>query len=253
VPRNTASSKQPADGALNRRAFLLGAASLGAAFLRSRGRSSLPAVGWRFANAAGPARPSLPPSQRPSSPPVATEQTAAASAEQATAMPRRQPQQVVPRQAWTARGLAPNHGPMGAIGRITLHHSGVDHGGIDDLLAVRRIEHWHRDRLGWAGIGYHFVIGQDGRVIEGRPLAAQGAHVHGCNAGNVGVAVLGCYQATAPDPRQLAALSQLLDELRARHRIALGAVQGHRDLAATSCPGDQLYAWLRDYRRSAAA
>jgi N-acetyl-anhydromuramyl-L-alanine amidase AmpD len=62
------------------------------------------------------------------------------------------------------------------------------------------IDKWHRDR-GWAGIGYHFVIGNDskieglsfydGRIEMGRPINKSGAHVRGHNSTSIGICLIG--------------------------------------------------------------
>lgn len=159
---------------------------------------------------------------------------------------------LVPRSAWTTRPPAPNHDPMGAVGSITVHHTGIDHRayGTADLLVVQRIEHHHRDRLGWACVGYHFLIGDDGTIYEGRPLALQGAHVRDWNHGNIGLSLMGDFRFRRPSEAQLASLRWLLERLRREHAVAVDRVWGHRDLAATDCPGDRLYGWLDGYRRA---
>ena len=90
----------------------------------------------------------------------------------------RPPYQIVSRSDWGAQPLKPNHDPMEGVTRITLHHTaevpGMGAGG--DAEAVRAIQRYHRDTKDWADIGYHWLIGRDGRVYEGRVPSAQGAH-----------------------------------------------------------------------------
>ena len=45
--------------------------------------------------------------------------------------------------------------------------------------------------FGWDGIGYHYVIGRDGRCEAGRPEFWQGAHVRGINDQSLGVCLIG--------------------------------------------------------------
>ena len=207
-------------------------------------------------------------SPMPARPAVA--RTAVTPVEAAPAAPAAPPPQATPvntaeatvptpdfvrRHAWTERGPADNHLAMPRIGRLTVHHTGADTRalGATDLQTVQRIEHYHRDQLGWACIGYHFLIGADGTIYEGRPLALQGAHVRDANRGNLGVSLIGDCHSQTPSPQQLASLQYLLDHARRRYRLSPTDIFGHRDLAPTTCPGDQLYAWLGTYRRELGA
>ncbi len=46
---------------------------------------------------------------------------------------------------------------------------------------VRGIQNFHIDDRGWADIGYHFLVGENGKVYEGRGWDRQGAHSPGFN------------------------------------------------------------------------
>lgn len=157
--------------------------------------------------------------------------------------------EVVPRSAWTSEPVGPNHVLMGKVTRITIHHTD-EHGGMDgksDLEVVRMIERYHRGpEKRWAAIGYHFLIGKDGKIYEGRPVRYQGAHC-GDNANNLGISVIGDCHHKLPNPRQLKALRAFLTDQRERYNVPLSRIYGHRDLKPTICPGDRLYAWVLDY------
>ena len=143
---------------------------------------------------------------------------------------------------------------MGPIRRITLHHTGehLSSSDISDPELIRRIEHHHRENLGWAAIGYHYLIGKDGTIFEGRPPHLQGAHCGGdANRNNLGITLIGEYDTVLPPPAQLRALERLLASERARLGIPPREVHGHRDWRNTVCPGDRFYAWITAYRRRA--
>ncbi len=162
---------------------------------------------------------------------------------------------LVSRAQWGAQPLRANHDPLGPITRLTLHHTDEHPGmcGRPDADVVRAIQAYHQDGRGWADIGYHYLVGHDGAVYEGRSLAAQGAHSGGeNNRNNLGISVIGCFGRALPAPAQLAALRALLADRQAAHGLAPAALLGHRDLAATECPGSALYAWLEDVRRGRA-
>ena len=82
---------------------------------------------------------------------------------------------LVKREQWGAAALRANHDPMGAVARITLHHTDEHAGmrGRPDAEVVRAIQTYHQGQLGWADIGYHYLVGTDGRIYEGRALSAQ--------------------------------------------------------------------------------
>lgn len=157
--------------------------------------------------------------------------------------------ELVPRSAWTKEPVGINHVLMGKVTRITIHHTD-EHGGMDgksDLEVVRMIENFHRGpQRRWAAIGYHFLIGKDGKIYEGRPVKFQGAHC-GDNANNLGISIIGDCHHNLPNPHQMKALKAFLDDQRERFNVPTSRVYGHRDLKPTICPGDRLYGWVLDY------
>jgi LysM repeat protein len=157
--------------------------------------------------------------------------------------------EIVPRSAWTNEPIGPNHVLMGKVNKITIHHTD-EHAGMaerNDLEVVRMIERFHRGpQKRWAAIGYHYLIGKDGKIYEGRPVKFQGAHC-GKNENNLGISVIGDCHHNLPNPKQLRALKAFLEDQRARFNVPRDQVFGHRDLKPTICPGDRLYGWVVDY------
>lgn len=154
---------------------------------------------------------------------------------------------LVPRSRWTKVAPRSNNRPIGRVTRITIHHT-AEHGAVatlPDIEVVRRIENYHRNGRKWCAIGYHYLVGKDGRVYEGRPANLQGAHVLSENENNIGISMMGDYNKKMPSPRQLAALKSFLEDTRDRFKVGKNRVYGHRDLNRSECPGDALHAWLR--------
>ena len=181
----------------------------------------------------------------PSTPPVATPRPVATASRF----------MLVSRAAWGAAPLKGNHDPMGSIERITLHHTDEHAGmlGRSDLDVVQAIQAYHRDALGWADIGYHYLVGRDGRIYEGRAVTAQGAHSGGANnKNNLGVSVIGNFSCGLPPAAQLQAVAAFLADRRAAYGLNSAALLGHRDFGPTECPGNALYAWLQDQKRRSA-
>ena len=46
---------------------------------------------------------------------------------------------------------------------------------------VKTIQDFHQNDRGWVDIGYHFLVGENGKVYQGRGWNRQGAHSTGWN------------------------------------------------------------------------
>ena len=166
--------------------------------------------------------------------------------------------------------------------KLTVHHTDTANGDVDPAATVRAIYRYHAVDRAFGDIGYHYLVAEDGRVFEGRwsgtdgdpahdatGKVVTGAHVGGWNSGNVGVALLGTLTTQAPKPAARSALESVLADLAGRHGISPtgsgtytnpvnGAtwsgpnIPGHRDFAATECPGGALYAQLPSIRSAVA-
>ncbi|XP_038622785.1 peptidoglycan recognition protein 1 [Tachyglossus aculeatus] len=113
---------------------------------------------------------------------------------------------------------------------------------------VKAIQNFHQGpQRKWCDIGYNFLIGEDGRVYEGRGWKTFGAHAGPSGNGrSLGIALLGSFSSRVPNAKAQAALRSLL--LCAVRRGALRgnyALKGHRNFMPTSCPGQALYDLLR--------
>ncbi len=188
---------------------------------------------------------------------AATHTTPVASPGEAPAVSRRETQprysrvKVVRRRDWGAQSLKPNHDPMNGVRRITLHHTDEVPGirARSDREIVSAIQSYHRNNLGWADIGYHYLIGRDGLVYEGRTASAQGAHSGGANnIQNLGIAVIGNFNHRMPGAAQMGAVAAFIADQQQTYRVSSGNVFGHRDLGPTECPGTTLYGWLRQHK-----
>lgn len=151
---------------------------------------------------------------------------------------------IITRAGWKARpptsaGNTLDARPEG----VTIHWEGtpegVDpHSDCDDV--VRAIQKYHQDKREWADIAYNFLVCQHGRVFEGRGLR-KGSAANGtteANARRYAVCAI-----TGPGDEQS---PELHAGLRDAVAVCQGAgagkdVNGHRDVFATDCPGDQLH------------
>lgn len=126
---------------------------------------------------------------------------------------------------------------------IIIHHTA---GAETDNAAL--IHRFHSEQYGWAGIGYHYLIGQSGLCEIGRPRDAVGAHAEGYNQHSVGVALIGNFSNYQPSRAQIENLSMLCANICNDYGIEPSdyTILGHRDVDSTECPGDYLYEILPD-------
>lgn len=160
---------------------------------------------------------------------------------------------IIPRSSWC---------PYGIRGRsVVNHYAGVPHvvhwfgpgaaattraGGIAQTVGFAR---YHIYTLGWADLGYNWVILRDGAngglctVLEGRGRDTRGAH-SGHNTANTypGVLVLCGTSTPTPTSEQYATLQAL------RTKERWGRRYGHIEFYSTSCPGPVLWPWVKSHR-----
>ncbi len=163
---------------------------------------------------------------------------------------------ILPRTAWGARRTRSNFDRMTPISRITVHHTATRLPGNSARVAADAIKSYqreHQEKEGWADIGYHFLIDPSGRIWEGRPISYQGAHAGSpqLNVGNVGIALIGDFTVQQPSAAQKRALTDLLDSLCAKYRVAHGRVYTHQEMlgGGTECPGPALQRVVEQWRR----
>lgn len=160
----------------------------------------------------------------------------------------------IPRTAWTRSAVGSNTNPLGEVTRVTVHHAGGNAFWATDASSTYRllesIRQGHR-RNGWADLGYHFIVDRAGRVIEGRSLRFQGAHVSRQNENNVGVMVLGNFNDQSPSAAQLQGLNTTLNALCAAYAVPVHRVYTHQEFSNTACPGRRLQAHMNQIRHAA--
>lgn len=121
---------------------------------------------------------------------------------------------------------------------VIIHHSAMYE--RDDLTTLLEIDFVHRQQRGWADIAYHYLIGKDGTIFEGRDIHARGVHVQGYNNGSVGVCLLGDFTRERPTPDQLTSTRLVVRWLA--DWLTLTHIAGHKDFnpSLTECPGPYL-------------
>ncbi|MGN1172971.1 MAG: N-acetylmuramoyl-L-alanine amidase [Muribaculaceae bacterium] len=126
---------------------------------------------------------------------------------------------------------------MRKISEIIVHCTATPEGKDVSVSAIRD---YHMKVKGWKDIGYHYVVGLDGKVYPGRSEEEVGAHCSGRNGSSIGVAYVGGVEADGKTPKdtrteaQKKSLKRLLQDLLKKYPGA--RVYGHRDFARKACP-----------------
>ncbi len=152
------------------------------------------------------------------------------------------PPPMITRQEWGAvvpYGRYRSHIPQ----RITLHEDGVLlRDGDDAMQRVQAIQQFAVQSRGWVDTPYHFFIDRKGLIYEGRPVEYAGDTATNYNpAGHISITLLGDYGVQEVTPAQVDSLVALATWLSLAYNIPPEMIGGHRDYAATSCPGDKVY------------
>ncbi len=159
---------------------------------------------------------------------------------------------VVERATWGARPPKSSYTPH-TPQRLIVHHSyQPDQAKYKGAATIRGIQNYHMDdpKTSWADIGYHFLIGPDGVIYQGRPEGVVGAHCSP-NTNSVGICVIGNYDPNCDqlNPQIETSLLNLLSWLASTYRIDPNtSLFGHCDFATKSCPGATIYQKLPQYK-----
>lgn len=161
-----------------------------------------------------------------------------------TVTPRPVTIDLISREEWGAeppRGTFTTH----EIDHITIHHAG-DSVATTGPARFRSWQAWHF-HLGWPDLAYHFIVGRDGNVYEGRPFTAVGDTATEYDpTGHLLIVVEGDFDIITPTADQLERLAEMVAWASMRFDVPVDQIAGHRDYAATPCPGDYLYAHIVD-------
>ncbi len=193
------------------------------------------------------AAPRAPVTATTGSPPVPSTTSPTTSAPPSTTTPDTRSFVLRSRQAWGARPpveslLLPR---SGAMRYLTVHHAG-DTLGITGPERFRSWQGWHMDERGWGDLAYHYIIGVDGVVWTGRDVGLRGDTATSYDPDrHFLVVVEGNFDVVEPTPAQLRTLPLVLAWAAATWEVPTASIAGHKDYAATACPGANLYSYLR--------
>ncbi|KAF5402092.1 Peptidoglycan recognition protein 5 [Paragonimus heterotremus] len=95
--------------------------------------------------------------------------------------------QIVSRSGWGARAPSSKRQYIsGPVPYVVIHHTtGSTCTGETCKRMVRSFQNYHMNTQKWSDIGYSFLVGNDGKVYEGRGWGVVGAHAKGANSRSV--------------------------------------------------------------------
>lgn len=170
-------------------------------------------------------------------------------------------------------------GTIKTVKQVHVHHTvnANDYKKSDVPKLIRAMYRYHTKTLGWADIGYNFLVDRFGRIWVGRRHScrmAQGAHTLGFNHCSVGISVIGNFESGKPNKLVVKAIARVAswklaefdrdplgrikvtshgsDKFSSGQRVRLPVIDGHRDTNDTACPGRHLYRRLPKIRERTA-
>lgn len=195
-------------------------------------------------------------------------------------------QEVVP-GLWVNRRAAwgddlPPTGPIGpdTMRFLLVHHAQSSNSDRDPRSTIRGIYAFHTGPAKrWPDVCYHYFIGRDGSIWEGRAGSLDGGVEASATGGNQGWALLVCllgdYRRVSPSAAAQDSLVKVLAwnarrygidptatvtyRSRGSNRFPAGtivttpAISAHRDTSYTECPGDVGYQLMGEWRARVAA
>ncbi len=166
--------------------------------------------------------------------------------------------------SYTPTSIIPTH--------TIIHHGASPDTYTDGYAVVRSYWNYHVNTMGWADIGYNYLIDKFGNIFLGRKNAnyttqdVRGSHAGNSNDKSIGVNFLGNGDVSTPTTIQLQKLYNLLGwwfksrnitpntsasiVLQSGGTAILPRIVGHKDvnIGGTACPGTTIYGLLGTIR-----
>ncbi len=121
------------------------------------------------------------------------------------------------------------------------HHSADPSAGNQ----LAKIDNYHKEQgfpISSYGffVGYHFLITQQGYVLQVRDIYEVGAHDRGENIGSVGVCFMNNFNENVPNQMEEMAIAMLIERGLKEWNIPITAWEPHRLGDSTDCPGKNI-------------
>lgn len=158
---------------------------------------------------------------------------------------------MVTRKEWGARAPKKIVHMNTPVTVLFIHHTDMQscHTLEQCIKEMKIIQDFHMDVRGWFDIGYNYLIGEDGRVYEGRGWNRVGSHTLGWNNVSIAFSVMGNYSDHIPNEAAIAAIFGLMDCAVSLNKLTPDfKMYGHRDVRNTTCPGQAFYDLIRTWK-----
>jgi hypothetical protein len=136
------------------------------------------------------------------------------------------------------------------IMHVTLHHTGDARPlmpGEDPVRRLRGLQSWGATDRNWWDVPYHYLLGVDGSIFEGRDWHYMGETNTSYNpGGHFLISAIGNYEIQEATPATLAAIADLMAWALKKFDLPLSVIGGHYNYAQTGCPGKHLRKYLED-------
>ena len=113
----------------------------------------------------------------------------------------------------------------------------------NDNLKALDIHKLHLN-FGWEGVGYHKIIENDGKIVNGRPEFWKGAHVRGYNDKSLGVCLIGKNKFSKA---QFISLERILKDWKKKYKNT--KIIGHYEISDSNktCPNFDVTNWCYEH------
>ena len=136
------------------------------------------------------------------------------------------------------------------ITHVTLHHTGDSRPLLhadSAAFRLRGIQRWGATDRNWWDVPYHFLLGLEGDIYEGRDYRFMGeTNTTYDPSGHFLISVVGNYGVQEPTKAQLDAIADMMAWALDEFDLPLEKIGGHYNYADTGCPGTHLRKYLED-------
>jgi|GEM_PF-2243749 len=136
-----------------------------------------------------------------------------------------------------------------AIFSLVIHHTETpNEGPLRERARLQNVQSYHINDRHWGDIAYHYLIGPSGKIYAGRAEKFQGDSGTKYDLdGRLLICVLGSFDHQLPTAPALNSLIRLVkSKAKTLGLDVVRDVSTHREVAATDCPGEALYRWIKD-------
>ena len=136
------------------------------------------------------------------------------------------------------------------ITHVTLHHTGDSRPllpGDSPVARLRGLQSWGASDRNWWDVPYHFLLGINGDIYEGRDYHFMGeTNTTYDPGGHFLISAIGNYGVQEPTQATLNAIADMMAWAINENGLSVDKIGGHYNYADTGCPGKNLKKYLED-------